>query len=861
MSAGTPKRLKVDNTETIHQIQKYQILPIPDRGINQETAEKYGIRTKVSAEDGMTHLAHYFPCFDDKAKVIGYKKRDLLRSKKDSFSSVGEVSDRAFPFGYSTLGKDKWKLVICEGEYDAAFTHRAIDAYNKKRGQEDKGVHVISVPTGAPNAASYLMAKTELLRQYKDIVLVFDSDEAGLEAVNDISLALSDLPIKYVKLPLKDPCEMFQAKRHAELVQDILFNALEYKPETLVTVEATQEEFEEVCTPLPRGQYIDFLPNLSDCLKGLRGNEMSVLLAPTKCGKAQLNSDILPTPYGYKKVGEIKVGDLLFGQNGHPTKVLEVFPQGVTNNFKITFSDNTTAMCCENHLWNVKTADDRKRNKPYRTMSVKEILKRDNLWRSNGPDKRKGLNYSIPLCKAVEYSHKDLLVDPYTLGFLLGDGYLSPLTTFNANVSPLDGPYYFSVLEGLSSITKNKGIHTLYFNSTIRDDVEHLGLRGKLSGDKFVPGEYLLGSVKQRKDLLAGLLDTDGTVEVSNGNKVTKFSSTSEALCQAVIELVQSLGGIASLSLDSRDKYKSGFCGVVNIQTPFNPFTLPRKKEKWNSVPNNFKSYKKIKSIEYIGQEETTCFMVSAEDSLYLCRNYIVTHNSSIARQMAFELGKENKVAMFFLEESAKTTKQHLIALYAGVRPAAFMTDPTIVPRDTVWEALNWMKESFIFHDASRTNEIVNTDDICKTVKHCALLGYKYIMFDHISFVLSGDTDGNERKKIDNLLHTLSIIARNYPVHIWAIAHVTRNRSFSPERDPETKEIIYPYWLPVKKEDGRGSGAFEQLAHNIICLEPEILDEDHTKGNVRLVVRANRTWGEERVCDVLTYDTTKGVLS
>lgn len=519
MSAGTPKRLKVDNTETIHQIQKYQILPIPDRGINQETAEKFGIRTKVSAEDGMTHLAHYFPCFDDKAKVIGYKKRDLLRSKKDGFSSVGEVSDRAYPFGYSTLGKDKWKLIICEGEYDAAFTHRAIDVYNKKRGQEDKGVHVISVPTGAPNAASYLMAKTELLRQYKDIVLVFDSDEAGLEAVNDISLALSDLPIKYVKLPLKDPCEMFQAKRHAELVQDILFNALEYKPETLVTVEATQEEFDEVCTPLPRGQYINFLPNLSDCLKGLRGNEMSVLLAPTKCGK------------------------------------------------------------------------------------------------------------------------------------------------------------------------------------------------------------------------------------------------------------------------------------------------------------------------------------------------------SSIARQMAFELGKENKVAMFFLEESAKTTKQHLIALYAGVRPAAFMTDPTIVPKDTVWEALNWMKENFIFHDASKTNEIVNTDDICKTVKHCALLGYKYIMFDHISFVLSGDTDGNERKKIDNLLHTLSIIARNYPVHIWAIAHVTRNRSFSPERDPETKEIIYPYWLPVKKEDGRGSGAFEQLAHNIICLEPEILDEDHTKGNVRLVVRANRTWGEERVCDVLTYDTTKGVLS
>jgi len=387
----------------------------------------------------------------------------LLKSKKNSFSAIGEVSEKSMPFGYQTLGKDKWKLVICEGEYDAAFVHRAIHSYNRKKGYEDKGIHVVSIATGAPNAASFLMAHTQLLRQYKEVVLVFDNDEAGLEAVNEVSLALPDYPIKYVKLPLKDPIEMFEAKRHGEMVQDILFNA---------------------------------------------------------CGK------------------------------------------------------------------------------------------------------------------------------------------------------------------------------------------------------------------------------------------------------------------------------------------------------------------------------------------------------SSIARQVAYELGKKgNKVGMFFLEESAKTTKQHLIALYNGVRPAAFMTDPSCVPEDKRWEALNWMKENFIFHDASVTNEIVNTDDICKTVKHCVLLGYKYIMFDHISFVLSGDTDGNERKKIDNLLHTLSIIARNYPVHIWAIAHITRNRSFSPERDPETKEIIYPYWLPVKKEDGRGSGAFEQLAHNIICLEPQICDEDGTKGNVRLVVRANRTWGEERVCDELTYDSIKGVLS
>ena len=523
------RKLKADPTETLLQVRKYPHLEIKERGIDESTAKLYGIRTKVSGEDGTTPLAYYFPYYDKEGKkVVGYKKRDLLKSKKDGFSSIGEVSVRSPLFGINTLGKDKFKLFITEGEYDAACLHRWIKRYQEHKKQDHRGIHVTSIGTGTKTADEFLLNNIEVLQQYREVILVFDNDKAtpeekykgivrGQDAVANVCLALEGMEVKYVKLALKDPCEMYKARRKTEMVQECLFNSLLYSPEDLVTVTDTKEEIDDLMTPLPRGVKIDFLPELSACLRGLRKNEFTVVLAPTKVGK------------------------------------------------------------------------------------------------------------------------------------------------------------------------------------------------------------------------------------------------------------------------------------------------------------------------------------------------------STVSRQVAFSLAQEEKVGMFFLEETLRDIKQQMIALYWGVRPAEFRSKPSILKRKQIIEARDWMKDRFLFYDVSKSM-LLKPDSIVKMIKHCALMGYEHIMFDHLSFVLSGSEAKDERRLIDKLLHEVATSVRNYPIQMWMVAHISRNKNFRPKIDPETKEVEYPYWFPVRKEDGRGSGAFEQLCHNIICLEPQVLDEDGTKGDLRLVVRANRTWGEERVCDVLAYNPDNGRL-
>ena len=79
-----------------------------------------------------------------------------------------------------------------------------------------------------------------------------------------------------------------------------------------------------------------------------------------------------------------------------------------------------------------------------------------------------------------------------------------------------------------------------------------------------------------------------------------------------------------------------------------------------------------------------------------------------------------------------------------------------------------------------------------------------------------------------------------------------------PKRDKDG-DIIFPYWDDVDVTQARGSGAFEQLGWNIICVEPEIL-EDKTRGRIRTRIGKNREWGTLGIGDTLTMSKQTGRL-
>jgi len=174
------------------------------------------------------------------------------------------------------------------------------------------------------------------------------------------------------------------------------------------------EEFEKKISTLLRKPF----PVQAEIIKGLskalykenRGRlfvsgEMGV-------GKAQpLDAKVL-TPYGWKTMGEINVGDFVIGVDGTPKKVLGVYPQGMKDIYRVTFSDNSSTECTEEHLWQVITPLSKWKKRPPKVLSLREIMDKG-LAHKNG-----NLQHFIPMVKPVEFPEKDLKIDPYLVFFL-----------------------------------------------------------------------------------------------------------------------------------------------------------------------------------------------------------------------------------------------------------------------------------------------------------------------------------------------------------------------------------------------------------------------------------------------------------
>lgn len=356
------------------------------------------------------------------------------------------------------------------------------------------------------------------------------------------------------------------------------------------------------------------------------------LLGPAGTGKAQpLYSSIL-TPGGFKTNGETVIGDIVIGGDGKQAMVTGVFPQGVKKVYKVSFSDGASTECCEEHLWTVQDEYQRWNGKSS-TLELKEIML--NL---KGHDGRK--NYSIPVTD-VEFEARELPLDPYAIGLLIGDG---GLTTRTPIFSTSDDELLFSLSKELPNGVRpvhKKDSYDYYLSSGRNNGVNplthilrNLNLMGKNSWNKFIPYEYLHTSKEHRIALLQGLMDTDGTIDHRNGKHVT-FNTVSEQLAEDLIWLVRSLGGVC------KRKYKKStwtYNGIkitrgksinitLNLPPDVNPFRLERKKNK--VIPKTkYKPTRYIESVEEVGETECQCIMVDNDSHLYITDDFIVTHNT-----------------------------------------------------------------------------------------------------------------------------------------------------------------------------------------------------------------------------------------
>lgn len=370
-------------------------------------------------------------------------------------------------------------------------------------------------------------------------------------------------------------------------------------------------------------------------------------------GKAQpLHSKIL-TPKGFTTMGEIKVGDKVFGRDGLPTTVTNIFPQGIKENYRITFQDGRTVECCDEHLWTYSTTYQKNKNRET-TNSLKYIIEQYK-YNTDNPS-----HIWIKNTMPIQYEEKEYEIDPYLLGLLLGDGYLPKVgSTCMSTSEPDIIEKITKLLPSGFTIKKQKGDNYSYpivsidginyKRSTrhVKDMFEDLGLLGLKSHEKFIPEQYLRGSVEQRLSLLKGLIDTDGSTDTKFR---IRYSTTSESLKNNIIELCNSLGIQVRTRVDSREGRRD--CYDINLITNQVVFSSNKHMEKYNvylqNLPNLKGTHKnthvKITNIEHIGQCEMQCITVDNQDHIYITDGHIPTHNSYAATAVGLEKTMEQNI-------------------------------------------------------------------------------------------------------------------------------------------------------------------------------------------------------------------------
>ncbi len=366
-------------------------------------------------------------------------------------------------------------------------------------------------------------------------------------------------------------------------------------------------------------------------------------------GRAQPVTQSVMTPEGWREIGSLKVGDYVTGSDGWPTKVLGVYPQGAKDVYRVTMSDGSSTLCCAEHLWSVSTPSDKRRDKPNRILETRELA--ENLRAAHQH------RYELPMLRApVAFAARQVPLEPYALGLLLGDGCITGSTsptfaTGDASMAKaleigLGARFEVRHKNGPDYVIRDRevggrDVRGVPLPNPLKVTLRELGLLGARSSTKFVPENYLWNCAEVRLAVLQGLLDTDGGPVTQDARTCRiQYTTTSPRLRDDVAFLVQSLGGVAYWRTRKAEGRPPGLANgrpvehrndsfVFDIRLPddVRPFRLARKAKVY-AQHGGGRPQRYIDRVEADGRAECVCIEVAASDHLYVTNDFILTHNT-----------------------------------------------------------------------------------------------------------------------------------------------------------------------------------------------------------------------------------------
>lgn len=312
--------------ETLKDIAKYSFYDIPSRGIRKETCERFGVRGYMN---NGTLEALYFPSYNQKGKLVGFSKQNLLldKSEKYHWTTVGSVSINNKLFGQDvaeTIQRKKNVLVYTEGQHDTLACFQAMKDQVKGTKFEGMEPFIASIPLGTANSVEATLHNSEFVHSFESLCLFFDDDYCtpaerqkgimkGHEAREAVAGALlgSQISLFVVTAPdgFKDASDMLQANKSEELAKLVQFGKRAYSAEKII--KASDISFEELIAAREEGLYINEFPKLMKKIHGFRKGELVLVTSPSGVGKSTVTSIFAS---GFLKAGE-KVGMIYLEEN------------------------------------------------------------------------------------------------------------------------------------------------------------------------------------------------------------------------------------------------------------------------------------------------------------------------------------------------------------------------------------------------------------------------------------------------------------------------------------------------------------------------------------------------------------------
>jgi phage terminase large subunit-like protein len=370
-----------------------------------------------------------------------------------------------------------------------------------------------------------------------------------------------------------------------------------------------------------------------------------LILAGRGFGKRLCVETPIPTPDGWKPMGELVEGDEIFDEMGHVCRVVKAHEIVMEENaWRVTFSDGQTIDACGEHLW---LTQDRSSRKAYERSANPSkhpsVVTTQQIAKTLRCGKEK--NHSIECSRPLETPFVLLPIDPYVFGYWLGDGTskAAEITCCDADIDSLrskviSAGYFFGNerrKDGANCATywlsnnsePKREIGRFSANDSIHTKLKRLGVLN----NKHIPVVYLRSSKEQRLELLKGLLDSDGYCDPITGN--VEFCTTRKDLADGVFELVCSLGLKPTVQSSIARLYDKD-CGIkyrMNFTSHFNVFFLHRKSKNQKGKRKQSKKIARryITNCVRIEPKLMRCITVDSPSNLYLCgRAMIPTHNT-----------------------------------------------------------------------------------------------------------------------------------------------------------------------------------------------------------------------------------------